>query len=96
MALPHLSEMLNARGARMVPDVTLNRGGCVVESDIAVIDAAIEARWDRAAAAMGYEAPWHDGREAHSLADAHPIHNDEDDADAWPETSRAPNEEDPA
>ena len=96
MALPHLSEMLNARGARMVPDVTLNRGGCVVESDIAVIDAAIEARWDRAAAAMGYEAPWHDGHEAHSLADAHPIHNDEDDADAWPETSRAPNEEDPA
>lgn len=96
MALPHLSEMLSARGARMVPDVTLNRGGCVVESDIAVIDAAIEARWDRAAAAMGYEAPWHDGHEAHSLADAHPIRQDEDDADAWPDTGRAPNEEDPA
>lgn len=96
MALPHLSEMLSARGARMVPDVTLNRGGCVVESDIAVIDAAIEARWDRAAAAMGYEAPWHDGHEAHSLADAHPIRQDEDDADAWPDTGRAPKEEDPA
>lgn len=97
MALPHLSEMLSARGARMVPDVTLNRGGCVVESDIAVIDAAIEARWDRAAAAMGYEAPWHDGHEAHSLADAHPIRNlDEEDADAWPDARRAPNEEDPA
>ena len=94
LALPHLSEMLHARGARMVPDASLNRGGCVVESDIAVIDAAIEARWDRAAAAMGYEAPWHDGHEAHSLADAHPIRNDEDDADAWPETGRASNEED--
>lgn len=96
LALPQLSEMLNARGARMVPDASLNRGGCVVESDIAVIDAAIEARWDRAAAAMGYEAPWHDGHEAHSLADAHPIHNDEDDADAWPEVGGDSNDKDPA
>ena len=96
LALPHLSELLHARGARMVPDASLNRGGCVVESDIAVIDAAIEARWDRAAAAMGYAAPWHDGHEAHSLADAHPIRQDDDDADAWPETGRASNEEDPA
>lgn len=96
LALPHLSEMLAARGARMVPDTTINRGGCVVESDIAVIDAAIEARWDRAAAALGYEAPWHDGHEAHSLAEAHPIHNDEGDADAWPDTGRASAEEDPA
>lgn len=97
LALPHLNEMLSARGARLVPDATLSRGGCVVESDIAVIDAAIEARWDRAAAAMGYEAPWHGGHEAHSLADAHPIRqDDEDDDDAWPEAGRAPNQEDPA
>ena len=96
LALPHLSEMLAARGARLVPDGSINRGGCVVESDIAVIDAAIEARWDRAAASMGYEAPWHDGHEAHSLADAHPIRNDEDDADAWPEAGGEPNEKDPA
>jgi len=96
LALPQLSEMLSARGARMVPDATLNRGGCVVESDIAVIDAAIEARWDRAAAAMGYAAPWHDGHEAHSLADAHPILSEEDDADAWPDAGVARNEEDPA
>ena len=99
LALPHLSEMLAARGARLVPDVTLNRGGCVVESDIAVIDAAIEARWDRAAASLGYAAPWHDGHEAHSLADAHPLVEDDDDADAWPEVPHAhktPNEEDPA
>ena len=96
LALPHLSELMAARGARMVPDPSVNRGGCVVESDIAVIDAAIEARWDRAAAAMGYEAPWHDGHEAHSLADAHPILQNDEDADAWPETGRASQEEDPA
>lgn len=96
LALPHLNEMLSARGARLVPDATINRGGCVVESDIAVIDAAIEARWDRAAASMGYEAPWHNGHEAHSLADAHPILNDEDDADDWPEAGGESNEKDPA
>ena len=98
LALPHLNEMLSARGARLVPDATINRGGCVVESDIAVIDAAIEARWDRAAASMGYEAPWHNGHEAHSLADAHPILNDEedDDADAWPEVGGEQNGKDPA
>jgi flagellar assembly protein FliH len=96
LALPHLSDMMAARGARMVPDPSVNRGGCVVESDIAVIDAAIEARWDRAAASMGYEAPWHDGHEAHSLADAHPIRQDDEDADAWPQAGRAPQEEDPA
>jgi hypothetical protein len=45
---------------------------------------------------MGYEAPWHDGHEAHSLADAHPILNDEDDADAWPEAGGESNEKDPA
>lgn len=96
LALPHLSEMLSARGARLVPDVTIHRGGCVVESDIAAIDAAIEARWDRAAASMGYAAPWHDGHEAHSLADAHPILSEEDDADAWPEAGPESNKEDPA
>lgn len=77
LALPQLSDMLAARGARLLPDASLSRGGCVVESDIAVIDAAIEARWDQAAASMGYAAPWHDGHEAHSVADAHPLVEDD-------------------
>lgn len=63
MAQGHLSETLEARGARLVPDATITRGGCLVESDIAVVDATVEARWSRAAAAMGHQAPWNDGRE---------------------------------
>jgi flagellar assembly protein FliH len=80
MAQAHLSEMLAARGARLVPDAGVLRGGCVVESDIAVVDATVEARWARAAAALGYEAPWHDGHEATSAADAHPIVPPEEEA----------------
>jgi flagellar assembly protein FliH len=94
LALPHLNDMLAARGARLLPDGSLNRGGCVVESDIAVIDAAIEARWDQAAASMGYAAPWHDGHEARSAADAHPWVEDDVDGAAWPEAGRESNEKD--
>jgi flagellar assembly protein FliH len=51
-------EVLAARGARLLADAGLTRGGCVVESDIGIIDASIESRWRRAAAALGSEAPW--------------------------------------
>ena len=51
-------EVLAARGARLLADPGLIRGGCVVESDIGIIDASIESRWRRAAAALGSEAPW--------------------------------------
>lgn len=49
----HAGEALAARGARLVPDAALARGGCVVETEMGVIDASIEARWRRASAAMG-------------------------------------------
>jgi flagellar assembly protein FliH len=84
-----LSDMLEARGARLVPDVAVQRGGCIVESDIAVVDATVEARWARAAAALGYEAPWHEGREATSPADAHPMVSDEDDPTGSPASEHA-------
>jgi len=51
-------EVLAARGARLLADAGVTRGGCVVESDIGIIDASIESRWRRAAAALGSEAPW--------------------------------------
>lgn len=51
-------EILAARGARLVGDAAVTRGGCIVESDIGIVDASIEARWRRAAAALGSEAPW--------------------------------------
>ena len=49
---------LAARGARLIGDVSVTRGGCVIESDLGVIDASIEARWHRAAAALGQEQAW--------------------------------------
>lgn len=52
------AETLAARGARLVADAAITRGGCLVESDIGIIDASLEARWRRAAAALGSEAPF--------------------------------------
>jgi flagellar assembly protein FliH len=58
------AEDLAARGARLISDVGVTRGGCVIESDLGVIDASIEARWHRAAAALGQEVPWDAGAAA--------------------------------
>jgi len=51
-------EVLAARGARLLPDGAMSRGSCLVESDIGVIDASIETRWRRAAAALGCDEGW--------------------------------------
>lgn len=52
------AEVLAARGARLLADPTMSRGGCLVESDIGVIDASLEARWRRAAASLGCDEAW--------------------------------------
>jgi flagellar assembly protein FliH len=52
------ADVLAARGARLLPDAAITRGGCVVESDIGVIDASLEARWRRAAASLGIAEDW--------------------------------------
>ena len=52
------ADHLAARGARLIGDAEVTRGGCLVESDLGVIDASIEARWRRAAAALGQEMAW--------------------------------------
>ncbi len=56
-------EALAARGARLVADAGLARGGCTVESDIGAIDASLQTRWERAAAALGCESGWAAGVE---------------------------------
>lgn len=52
------ADTLDARGARLLADASMARGGCLVESDIGVIDASIETRWRRAAASLGIDEPW--------------------------------------
>lgn len=57
------ADVLAARGARLLSDPDMLRGGCLVESDIGVIDATLEARWRRVAASLGCEQEW-DGDDA--------------------------------
>lgn len=52
------ADVLAARGARLLADAAVTRGGCVVESDIGVIDASLETRWRRAAASLGCDEGW--------------------------------------
>ena len=52
------ADVLAARGARLLADAALTRGGVLVESDIGVIDASLETRWRRAAASLGCDEAW--------------------------------------
>jgi flagellar assembly protein FliH len=65
-------EALSARGVRVVADATLERGGCVVDADIARLDASVAARWHRAVAQLGVPATWHEAAPAHPLGAAGP------------------------
>jgi flagellar assembly protein FliH len=55
------ADILEARGARLVADPLIERGGCIVESSIGVVDATVETRWRRAAAALGRDDAWDAG-----------------------------------
>jgi flagellar assembly protein FliH len=91
LAQGSLTEVLQARGARLLPDSSVTRGGCVVESDIAVVDASVEARWHRAAAAMGSQTEWHNGHELPYVPVVREEGDDEDDSeDDVPPTGVAP------
>jgi flagellar assembly protein FliH len=46
-------EVLAARGARLVANAEIERGGVMVQSDVGAIDARIGVRWAQAAAALG-------------------------------------------
>ena len=50
-------EALEARGASVVADPAIERGGCVVRSDVGEVDARIEARWDDATRSLATGAP---------------------------------------
>lgn len=52
-------EALKARGARLLPNAAIERGGVIVESDVGTVDARIATRWAQAAASLGAGQPWH-------------------------------------
>jgi flagellar assembly protein FliH len=47
------ADALAARGARLIADATVSRGGVQVESDMGRIDASVETRWAQAADLLG-------------------------------------------
>jgi flagellar assembly protein FliH len=55
------AEALQARGARLLAHAEVERGGCLVESDLGQIDASIATRWQQAAAVLGSDLPWTTG-----------------------------------
>ena len=54
------AEAIAARGARLVADPQVARGGCRLEADIGLVDATIDERWRRAVASLGSDLPWQD------------------------------------
>jgi flagellar assembly protein FliH len=58
------ADALAARGARLLPDAAVSRGGCRVESDLGRIDASIEARWSQAASTLGQPLPLQDAADS--------------------------------
>ncbi len=52
------ADALAARGARLVGQHHIERGGCLVETDAGTVDARIEARWHDAVHALGTEVAW--------------------------------------
>ena len=57
----HSADAIAARGARLVSDPQIARGGCRIESDIGLVDATTAERGRRAVAALGADMPWDDG-----------------------------------
>ncbi len=50
-------EALHARGARLLANKAIERGGVLVESDVGAIDARLATRWAQAAAHLGSAEP---------------------------------------
>lgn len=58
MVVQGASDVLQARGGRVIGDDSLARGGCLVESDIGTVDGEMQTRWRLATAELGCEQPW--------------------------------------
>lgn len=62
-------DVLAARGARLVADPSITRGGCLVESSVGHIDASVETRWSRATATLGRDDAWDAGDASDGASD---------------------------
>jgi len=55
-------EEMRARAAQIIPDESVPRGGCTVESDLGSVDATLASRWQQACAGLGEASVWLDRR----------------------------------
>jgi flagellar assembly protein FliH len=76
------AEMLSARGARVINDPSMTRGGCMVESDIGLIDGTIETRWRRALASIGCDGDWNETSNAQAAGNSAGFGGPDDDHEA--------------
>jgi len=58
------AEAIGARAARLTASAQVQRGGCLIESDVGSIDARIDARWAQAAAVLGQEMAWDEAEQS--------------------------------
>jgi len=62
------AEALAARGARLLSQSAVPRGGCRVESDVGVIDARVATRWAQATQTLATGVAWDDDEAGKPLA----------------------------
>jgi flagellar assembly protein FliH len=60
MLSDHLAPALATRNAHLVPDGSVGRGGCRIDTPKASVDATLKTRWQRALAALGKQDTWVD------------------------------------
>ncbi len=52
------AEAIAARGARLVADAAIERGGLMIDSDVGTVDARIATRWAQAVQPLGADVAW--------------------------------------
>lgn len=58
---PYLSQDTRIASWQLVPDDTMERGGCIAETALGSIDATLETRWQRVLSALGRTLPGEEG-----------------------------------
>ncbi|MDR7308895.1 flagellar assembly protein FliH [Rhodoferax saidenbachensis] len=59
-----LRQEFSSLSLTLLPDASITRGGCLVESAGTVVDGTVEKRWKRAVASLGLENAWEDDHDA--------------------------------
>lgn len=59
-----LRQEFSSLSLTLLPDSSMTRGGCLVESAGTVVDGTVEKRWKRAVASLGLDSAWEDDHDA--------------------------------